>query len=222
MLELTASDILHIRSHLIAPDGVHGLSPVAACRETLAHNTALAQHGAAAVANNAAPSGVLKVRGTPGAGLDEAIENVRQSWRARHQGPYNANRIAVLSADEVEFTGVSVSNEDLQYVESAPAQHPRDREGDGRPAGDDRRRQRLGDDLRECGIAANSQFVTHSLRPWLVAVEQSAVRRRGPVPAAEPLVRRVPAGRPLARPTRVSRAAVYTAALNETTGWMDR
>ncbi len=106
-------DVLHVRSPLTL-DGIRGLSPLAACREALESSAAMSRHAARTFANDARPSGVLKVPAGPEQA--DVMENLSRAWDDRHAGPDRAGRVAVL-AGEIEFTALSIPPGDLQFVE---------------------------------------------------------------------------------------------------------
>ncbi len=111
--ELTAADVIHART--MSTDGLVGLSPIRQARESLGLAGALTEHASAFWKNGAAPGGVLKVAAGPAS--DEIAENLSQAWSARHGGPRNAGRVAVVTG-EVTFDAVSLSMEDAAWVES--------------------------------------------------------------------------------------------------------
>ena len=83
---LSERDVLHVRG--LSVDGVRGLSPVAACRESLGTTRAAERSAAHGLANAAAPAGVLSVSGSP-AEVDELMGNLDRRWAERHGGAEN-------------------------------------------------------------------------------------------------------------------------------------
>jgi len=107
-----SEDILHIRGAL-SVDGIHGVSPVGLAREALGLASALTATSAALFDNQAVPKGILTV--PAGDAEDDVLESLREGFTARHGGPQNAGRVAVLSSD-VKFTGVSLSPADAELL----------------------------------------------------------------------------------------------------------
>ena len=93
---LTEADIVHVRG--LSIDGIRGLSPVRAARETIAYSQTLTRRSACAfVRQGARPSGVLTVPAGPG--QDELLEALKEQFESRHGGPDGTGRVAVLSGD---------------------------------------------------------------------------------------------------------------------------
>ena len=110
---LTVNDVCHIRG-MTGPDGIRGASPVGLCREALGLNASLTTAASALFANGAVPAGVLSV--PAGTMAEEQIATLSQAWSARHEGPLNRGRIAVVSG-EVKFSAVTMPLSDAQFVE---------------------------------------------------------------------------------------------------------
>jgi HK97 family phage portal protein len=108
---LGIEDVCHI--HTLSLDGVTGRSPIAACRDALSLNAALAQSARALMENGAVPAGILTV--TPGPGAQDAAENLKKDWNPRHQGPANRGRMGFLTG-EVTWTPVSMSLADAEFL----------------------------------------------------------------------------------------------------------
>jgi HK97 family phage portal protein len=189
------------------------MSVVEQAREALGLSAALTEHAARTMANDARPSGVL----TLGHGSEEYLQQISDAWAARHQGVERAGRVAVVKG-EVDYTPVASSAADAQLVEQrqwATAEVARvfniPASKLGAPTGDS-----LTYGNREADDAA---FVTHSLRPWLVAIEEA-------LNANDELT---PGGlfcefslEGLLRGDSAARAAFYAAALDPVTGWLSR
>jgi HK97 family phage portal protein len=106
-------DILHVRLPVTDSTGILGLSPIGQAREAIGLNRALGEQASALAANDSAPRGVLSV--PPGPGAEDLIENLRGAWAARHAGPKNAGRVAVVSGD-ISFSAVTLSARDAEFV----------------------------------------------------------------------------------------------------------
>jgi HK97 family phage portal protein len=109
--DLLPENVLHIKS--LSPNGLVGYNPITLARESVGGFLAAEKTGAAAFGNSSNPTGFIKV---PGEVSDPARKNFRESWDRKHQGPYNASRIAFLE-DGWEFVPLKVSLADLQYLE---------------------------------------------------------------------------------------------------------
>ena len=84
--------IFHVRG--LSPDGIRGYSPIADfARRLVKMGLAVEAFGDNFFANGARPGGVLQ---HPGKLSDEAYDNLRSSWGARHEGVSNAHRVAIL------------------------------------------------------------------------------------------------------------------------------
>lgn len=206
-------DIVHVKG--ISIDGVLGLSPVRQARVVLGLSGQLAEQARSFFANDARPSGILKV--TEHGGADD-LKTLRDVWEGKHQGAENAGRIAVFSGDTVEFTAVGMPLDDAQFLEQrklSAVEVARIFRVPPWLIGAD-----TGDSLTYSNAESqNLAFVTHSLRPWLVQIEQA-------ITADPDLV----AGRQyveflldsLLRADSKTRADVYEKALSPDTGWMTR
>ena len=209
------ADLIHVRSNL-SLDGITGLSPVQQAREALGLSRALAQQGSASAANGARLAGVLTVEGG-GADEDDLMANLAKNFSARHVGPENAGRFAVLTS-AVTFTPVQMPLSDAQFL--------------GQREFSTREVCRLfgvppwmvgassGDSLTYSNTAEQARsFVTFSLRPWLVAIEQALAGNSELFPGSTYPAFELDG---LLRGDPSVRAAVYAQALNPATGWMTR
>lgn len=208
---LTADDLIHVRA--LSTDGLMGMSTVEQAREALGLSAALTAHAASYMGNDARPSGILRL----GQASPERQQGIADAWRARHGGADKSGKIAVVTGD-VEFTSVGSTAADAQLLEQrqwATAEVARVFRIPpsllGAPSGDS---MTYGN--READTA---YFVQHSLRPWLVAIEDALNANEELCPPGvfcEFLLEG------LLRGDSSSRAAFYTSALNSETGWMTR
>jgi len=113
-----ADQILHIRG--LGPDGVVGYSPITLARNSIGLSLATENHGAKVFSNGARPSGVLE---TPGNLTETQLISLRKHWEAIHSGPENAGKVAILNGG-MKYAGVSMSNEDAQFLETRKFQIP--------------------------------------------------------------------------------------------------
>ena len=109
---LTQDEVFHLRG--MSFDGINGVSPIQAQRETLGTALAYQEYGTRFFSNNANPSGVLQAKNRLS---EEAAKRLSTSWNTAHQGLSNAHRVAVLE-EGIEWKQISISPEDAQYLES--------------------------------------------------------------------------------------------------------
>lgn len=163
---LDASEVLHIRG-LSNSGGLVGLSIIESLRESFGLTRAIEKHGGKTFANGAAPSGVLEV---PEELSDEAYERLRSSWNARQQGASSSGyRSTAILEGGTKFAGLSMSNEDAQFLETRKYQRSQIASFFSMPP------HLVGDfehatfsNIEEMGRS----FVQHTLRPWFENIEQ--------------------------------------------------
>lgn len=204
-------DVIHIRA--LSTDGLVGLSPVRQCRVALGLSQSLAEHAAMFFEAGARPTGILKVP----AGSEEALERVQAAWTHKHAGTRNAHRIAVVRGD-VDFTAITGPLDDLQFVEQrhlSTAEIARVFRVPPFMLG-----ASSGDSMTYSSTEMQSlAFVTYSLRPWLVLIEQAISEDADLCPGALYVEFLLDA---LLRADSKTRSEVYTNALNPETGYMTR
>jgi len=208
-------DVVHVKG--LTLDGLRGVSPVRQAREALGLADSLAKHGSSFFRNGARPAGVLKIPAGPA--QEEVAEELKGAWEMRHRGAPNAGRIAVL-AGEAAFEAVSMPLADAQFLgqrEHSTREVARIFRVPPWMIGAD-----AGSSLTYSNTTEQARsFVTFSLRPWLVAIEQALA---ADVDLFPPEARTYPQFEleGLLRGDPAQRAAFYSAALNPETGWMDR
>jgi len=207
--------VIHVKGMSI--DGLRGVSPVREAREALGFASALATTGSAFFANGARPSGLLTV--PPGPNAEEHLKNLRDGWSASHQGSRNAGRTGFLVGDAT-FQPVQMPLADAEWLGSCEYSTrqvarifrvPSWMIGGG-----------TADSLTYSTVAEQARaFVTFSLRPWLVAIEQALGACEALFPTGSGLYPHFELDA-LLRGAPEQRAGVYTQALNSETGWMTR
>jgi HK97 family phage portal protein len=211
---LGLEDIVHVRSPL-SIDGLLGLSPIRSCRVALGLAQNLATHADAFFGEGGRPDGILKVGNAAG---QEQADRIKAQWKARRGNARAGRGIAVVTGD-VEFTPVSGPLDDLQFVEQRALSTAEVARIFGVPG------RMVGAPTNDPQTYANVEsvlveFVTYSLRPWLVAVEQAITADadlcRGPSVYVEHLVDA------LLRSDSMTRAQIYALALDPDKGWLDR
>ena len=146
-------------------NGLTGLSVLGYWRRAIGLGLVLDTFSEAFYENGARPGIALKY---PGVLSKEAIDNLRESWLSLHGGPDNANRPAILEQGmEIETFGMPL--DDAQFIELKKFQ-----------AIEVARLFRV--QPHKIGILDNAtfsniehqglEFVTDSLRPWLVRFEK--------------------------------------------------
>lgn len=160
----TADQIWHVK--LLSTDGITGLSPVGQAREAIGLSMALEKHGSLLFKNNARPGGVLTMLKSL---KEDAVERLTKRWQAAHTGD-NTWKVAVLE-EGMDYKPIGFSNHDSQFLESRNFQ-----------ISDIARMFRVPAILigHSDGAATYSSveqqflsFVTHTIRPWVVRIEQS-------------------------------------------------
>jgi HK97 family phage portal protein len=105
------SRVFHVRYRTL--DGVRGISPILYHRDTVGLALTTLKHGSRVFRNGALPTGILQ---HPGKLSKESLERLRESWEASYGGA-NSGKTAILE-EGMTFTGLTMSNEDMQYLET--------------------------------------------------------------------------------------------------------
>lgn len=163
---LRPGQLWHVRG--LSFDGLRGVSTIEYAREQIGGALATDRHGHAFAANAARPSVVIEV---PGVLDDDASRRIEESWQRAYSGD-SAGRPAVLEQG-VKATPLQMTMRDAQFIETQSFQIV-----------DIARLFRvpphmIGDLSRATFSNVEQQsldFVTHTLRPWLVRFEQSIAR----------------------------------------------
>jgi HK97 family phage portal protein len=208
-------DIIHVRA--LSTDGLVGLSPVRQCRLALGLADGLAEHARAFFVNGARPSGILTVPVSSGGADDDVMQVLREELTGIHAGARNAHKVAIVGG-ELTWTALAGPMDDLQFVEQrrlSTAEIARIFRVPPWMVG-----ASSGDSLTYSNTEQQAlAFVTHSLRPWLVLIEQAISEDADLCPGALYCEFLLDA---LLRADSKTRAEVYTAALAADTGWMNR
>jgi len=210
----SAQDIVHIKA--LTTDGILGLSPIKQAQIALGLSGQLAEHAAYFFANDARPSGVLKVKRYAGTDTED-IDKLTKGFNEQHKGVKNAHKIAVIGGD-ADFVPFSIPLDDAQFLEQRKLS-----------ATEVARIFRVppwvigaesGESMTYSNVESQAmQFVTYSLRPWLVQIEQALSGDPDlflPHQYCEFLLDA------LLRADSKTRSEVYTRALDPITGWMTR
>ena len=159
---LRADEVLHIPG--LGFDGLIGYSPIAMAKNAIGMALATEEYGATFFSNGANPGGVLE---HPGVVKDPA--RVRESWNSVYQGTKNAHRVAVLE-EGMSFKPIGIPPEQAQFLETRKFQTEEICRIFRVPP-------HLVADLDKATFSniehQSISFVVHTIRPWLVRIEQS-------------------------------------------------
>lgn len=209
---LTQADVLHIRSPL-SVDGVYGLSPIRQCRVALGLAGHLAEHADAFFTEGGRPDGIVTLPN----GQTDAADRLKEQWRIKRGGASRGRGIAVISGD-LNFTQLSGPLDDMQFVEQralSTAEVARIFRVPPWMVG-----ASSGDSMTYSNTEQQAQaFVTFSLRPWLVCIEQAVTADADLCRGSLYVEFLLDA---LLRADHITRAQVYEKALDPERGWMNR
>ena len=109
---LPQQNVFHLRN--LTLDGITGISPIAAARETVGLGMSAQEHGARLFGQGARPAGVLT---HPGKVDKLGADRISASWQNAYGGMSNAHSIAVLE-EGMTFNQIELTSEDSQWIES--------------------------------------------------------------------------------------------------------
>ena len=162
---LRPEDVLHIPG--LGFDGIIGYSPVAMEKNAIGLGISAEEYGSKFFSNGARPSGILT---HPNTVKDPAA--LRASWNAAYGGTSNASRVAVLE-EGMTFAPLSMPNNEAQFLETRRFQVEEICRIYRVPP------HMVGDLSRATfsNIEHSSiDFAVHTIRPWLVRIEQAMNR----------------------------------------------
>lgn len=158
-------DILHIPG--LGFDGIIGYSPIALEKNAIGLGIASEEYGSKFFSNGARPSGILTHPNT--------VKNpkaVRDSWNSAYGGSSNSNRVAILE-EGMTFTPLSIPNNEAQFLETRKFQVDEICRIFRVPP-------HLVGNLEHATFSniehQSIDFAVHTIRPWLVRIEQSMNR----------------------------------------------
>jgi HK97 family phage portal protein len=164
-VRLAPEEVLHIPG--LGFDGVIGYSPIALEKSAIGLGIAAEEYGSKFFANGATPAGVLTHPNT--------VKNpkaLRESWNAAYGGSANANRVAILE-EGLHFERISMPNNEAQFLETRKFQVSEICRIFRVPP-------HLVGDLEHATFSniehQSISFGVHTIRPWLVRIEQSMNR----------------------------------------------
>lgn len=160
-------EVMHIRG-MTAPGSLEGMSPVVACAETLGVSIAAQRYGASFFKNDATPGGVIEI--PPEVKLsDTGRAATREAWSDLFAGPDRAKRVAVLT-EGAKYRALQIAPGEAQFLEQRRFTVAEVARIYGVPPHllqDNAGTSNWGTGLAE----QNTQFVVHSLRPYLERIE---------------------------------------------------
>jgi HK97 family phage portal protein len=156
---ITRRNVLHIAG--LGYDGITGYSPIRRARETL---------GLAVAGNGTQPGGILS---HPAKLSDGARQNIVSSMRRERAGPENAHKLMVLE-EGMSWTQTSIPPDDAQFLETRKFEVEEIARWYGVPL-------HMIQSLERATFSniehQSIDYVTHTLRPWLVRWEQEIKRK---------------------------------------------
>lgn len=145
-------------------DGLIGHSPIAMAKNAIGLCIAAEEYGSSFFSNSGTPSGVLEHPGV----LKEP-EKVRDAWNKAYGGSGNAHKVAVLE-EGMKFNPISINPQEAQFLETRKFQV-------NEICRIFRVPPHMIADLEKSSFNNIEQqsldFVTNTIRPWLVRIEQS-------------------------------------------------
>ena len=164
-VRLRPEDVLHIPG--LGFDGVMGYSPIAIEKNAIGLGIAAEEYGSKFFSNGATPSGILTHPNT--------VKNpkaLREAWMEAYGGSSNSNRVAILE-EGMTFTRISMPNNEAQFLETRKFQVSEICRIYRVPP------HMIGDLDRATFSNIENQsisFAVHTIRPWLVRIEQAMNR----------------------------------------------
>ena len=162
---LKPEDVLHIPG--LGFDGVVGYSPIALEKSAIGLSIAAEEYGSKFFSNGARPSGILV---HPNTVKDPSA--LRASWNAAFTGSANAGKVAVLE-ENMHFEPLTMPNNEAQFLETRKFQVNEICRIFRVPP------HMIGDLDRATFSNIEHQsisFAVHTIRPWLVRIEQAMNR----------------------------------------------
>lgn len=162
---LPADRVLHIPG--FGFDGIVGYSPIRlAAKQAVGLAKATEEYGARFFGNGARPGGVME---HPANMSEEAQKRFKAGWQEIHGGLTNAHRVAILE-EGMKYTQIGIPPEDSQFLETRRFQLAEFARIFGVPL------HMLAEHTSGSSYASvenfSLEFVTYSVTPWLVRIEQ--------------------------------------------------
>ena len=216
--EFKPEEILHIPA--LGFDGIKGVSPITAFRETLAVSIATQRFGARFFGSGSHLSGILKhpnrlKRKADNPNDQTPVDRLRQSFQKLYGGLDNSHRVAVLE-EGMEFQQIGIPPEEAQFIETRKFQLAEIARIFNVPS-------HMINDLERATFNNISElsigFMRYTMMPWIVKWEQELNRKF--FSESERDVYRIKFNvNGLLRGTQKERGEFYSMAING--GWMSR
>lgn len=164
--QLKQEQVFHLRG--LCNDGLLGYSPVTMHRETLGLTVAAQEYRSLFFANDARPGGVIEV---PVAMSQEAFDHLKVSWAEAHSG-VNKNKVAILE-EGAKWSDVNTTPKDAEFIAGCKFQIQEVARIFRVPLvllQEHENSTSWGTGIEQFMLA----FVTHTIRPWAVRVEEQA------------------------------------------------
>ena len=169
-LVLQQKDVLHIRA-MPGKDGFTGRSVIGYQKDVIGASMATQEYSGRLFKNDATPGVVIKY---PGKLDDAGIKRLREGWNDTYSGSANARKTAILESG-ADIAKLSMSAEESQFIETRRLQRS-DIAGIFRVP-----LMLLQADQATNTFSSSEQFMLsfmiHTIRPWLVRIEQSLHRQ---------------------------------------------
>ena len=164
-VRLRPEDVLHIPG--LGFDGIMGYSPIALEKNAIGLGLAAEEYGSKFFSNGATPSGVLTHPNTV-----KDPKRLRESWNAAYGGSSNSGKVAILE-EGMQFSRISMPNNEAQFLETRKFQVSEICRIYRVPP-------HLVGDLERATFSniehQSISFAMHTIRPWLVRIEQAMNR----------------------------------------------
>jgi HK97 family phage portal protein len=165
---IPAEDMLHVPG--LGFDGTVGYSPVRMARESIGLGMATERYGGGFFGSGASPGGILT---HPGRLTESQQKHLRASTNAQHRGVYRAHNLMILE-EGMTYTQIGVDPDSAQFLETRKFQTEEICRWFNLPP----HKLRNLDRATFSNIEQQSiEFVTDTLRPWLVRWEQEVNRK---------------------------------------------
>ena len=165
VVRLRPEDVLHIPG--LGFDGIMGYSPIALEKNAIGLGLAAEEYGSKFFSNGATPSGVLTHPNTV-----KDPKRLRESWNAAYGGSSNSGKVAILE-EGMQFSRISMPNNEAQFLETRKFQVAEICRIYRVPP-------HLVGDLERATFSniehQSISFAMHTIRPWLVRIEQAMNR----------------------------------------------
>lgn len=164
-------EIIHLRAHTAA-GAVVGLSPIEVARQAIGLGLVVEEFGSTFFARGSAPSVAIELPGEMRQPTQEQVEAFKDMWEHHHAGRNKHHRPAILPPGG-KLARITIPPEHAQFIETRKFQISEIARIFRVPP------HMIGDLDRATFSNIEHQsieFVVHSLRPWLVRLEQTLDR----------------------------------------------